>query len=520
MKQSVNPIQLVMKMSQLVDEVANQGPSTAADLAKAVDEPRPSVYRSLSSLEHAGYVRRSGDGRIELGTGILRLAEAASDALVDRGILNGRLESIQSGLGLTASFWIPRQGTAVCLEQVDATDVDLYELSSGRILPLHAGAASHVLLSHQPQQAIDDILREEPYRQLSSATPRDAASLQRHLTATREAGWRLEMNEVVDEIAAISFPVFNPDGSIFGALTAAGLVDHVLAQEEEVKRVLKAAARDLTSSMAAFRPQPAPQEFSAPDTKGSVIAKAAALMEALATERLSTSSRLTELLGEPISSVYRMLATLLEANWIEQVGRRGAYRVSSKLISLAGQLLNGLDLRRAAVPILRDIHECTEETSFLCIRRNARAVCIERIDGKRVNSRVLALGNSLPLHVGAAPRALLAFDRREAWDEYAKVRTQSSDMHFGTRSTTDFFNDLESIRQAGYAVSDDELTRGIAAIGAPIFDHHGQVVASLSVSGLRTSILGPGRNGTPVVQLALQGARALSDYLGAPADQR
>jgi len=52
-----------------------------------------------------------------LGIGILRFAEAATDALLDHEALNTLLEGIQSELGLTAAFWIPRNGspmTAIC----------------------------------------------------------------------------------------------------------------------------------------------------------------------------------------------------------------------------------------------------------------------------------------------------------------------------------------------------------------------------------------------------------------------
>lgn len=517
MKPAANVIQLVAKATQVIDEISNLGPSTSAELAKAVEEPRPSVYRIVSALEQPGLVRRSEDGRIELGTQILHLGEAAADAIIDRKVLAEQLDAVQRQLGLTASFWIPRNETAVCLEQVDATDVDLFELSSGRILPMHAGAASHVLLAFQPEEVRESVLGSAPYDRLSSKTPIDAETLRNHIEETRRQGWRLEVNEVVDGIAAISFPVLNPDGTIFGSLTAAGLVDQVLLQQDEARDVIGEAARTLTEAMLHFIPKPTARVLStSTGNSPSIVAKANALMEALANERISTSARLTELLDEPVSSVYRMLATLAEAGWVEQLGPRGAFRIGSKLISLSGKLLNDLDLRRAAVPVLRSIHEATGESAFMCIRRNTRAVCIERVDGKRVNSRLLALGGSLPLHTGAAPRALLAFEDRQTWEDYASIVSQNADIQFDVRARTKFYSELEAIRSAGYSLSDDELTPGIAAIGAPIFDHKGHVVASLCVSGLREGILAEPEDGRTVIELARDGARHLSEYLGAP----
>ena len=516
-KPATNAIQLVVKATQLIDEISSLGPSTAAEIAKTMNEPRPSVHRIVSALEQHSLVRRTEGGRVELGTQLLHLAEAAAEAIMDRKILAEQLHVIQHQLGLTASFWIPRKDTAVCLEQVDATDVDLHELSSGRILPLYAGAASHVLLAFQASEVLNGVLAQAPYPQLSAKTPPDAKTLKALIKETLEQGWRLEVNEVVYGIAAISFPVLDSDGSILGALTAAGLVDQVLHQQDEAKAVMANAAQALTLAMHGFTPTPAqPKPGTTPGAGPSIIAKTNTLLETLAHERVATSTRLTELLNEPVSSVYRMLATLAEVGWIEQQGQRGAYRIGSKAISLAGKLLNDLDLRRAAIPALRQIHDSTGETAFMCIRRNTRAVCIERIDGKRVNSRVLTLGGSLPLHTGAAPRTLLAFEDRQEWEAYANLMTQTSEIQFDARSRARLYSDLEAIRLAGYSLSDDELTPGIAAVGAPIFDHNGHIVASLSISGLRESILAGTREGGSVIDLVKANASQLSNYLGAP----
>ncbi len=348
----------------------------------------------------------------------------------------------------------------------------------------------------------------------------------RALQLERLAVRQYEDSEVTEGVASVSVPVFRRDSSLLGAIAVAGLREGVLGQEPAARKALLAAAEALTATMTDMCP-PEAKEVRQDRTPAAekdarmpaVIAKANALMKALADERIATSTRLTELLDEPVSSVYRMLATLAEAGWVEQLGPRGAYRVGSKLLSLSGELTRRLDIRRAAASVLREIHEVTGETTFLCIRRGSRAVCIERVDGIRVNSRVLQLGESLPLHVGAAPRALLAFEDRPAWEDYATVVSHSNEPWRNVRSRGEFFADLEHIREQGFVVSDNNVTPGIAAIGAPICNHRGEVVASLSTSGLREGILAPGVDGKPsVTELVCRGARTLSDYLGAPRD--
>ena len=56
---------------------------------------------------------------------------------------------------------------------------------------------------------------------------------------------------------------------------------------------------------------------------------------------------------------------------------------------------------------------------------------------------------------------------------------------------------LTDTRKNGYALSDADVTPGIAALGAPIFNHRHELEASLSISGLRDQILGYKLTGTP-----------------------
>ena len=58
----MNTIQLLHKASQVVDELARRSPSTPAELAKAVSEPRSTIYRITAGLEQAELIRSNGEG--------------------------------------------------------------------------------------------------------------------------------------------------------------------------------------------------------------------------------------------------------------------------------------------------------------------------------------------------------------------------------------------------------------------------------------------------------------------------
>lgn len=242
------------------------------------------------------------------------------------------------------------------------------------------------------------------------------------------------------------------------------------------------------------------------------LAKAVLLLEALADEREATPRRLADVLHEPRTTVYRLLTGLQALDMVEGGSRPGTYRLGWRLLRLGSAVIERLDERQAALPVMERIHERTGETVFLCVRRGDDAVCIERLDGLRVQSLALRLGGSLPLHLGAGPRALLAWEPREEWEAYVERRPLEA-MTEKTPATRDaLFHELEQSLAQGYAVSDEDVTPGIASLGAPVFDYSGRVRAAVSIGGLRRLLLEDIRE--EAVELLVTGAREISVALG------
>jgi DNA-binding IclR family transcriptional regulator len=256
-----------------------------------------------------------------------------------------------------------------------------------------------------------------------------------------------------------------------------------------------------------------------PQSSSQFVSKVSALLEALATTEEMNATEIAAVLDEPRSSVYRILRNLAEVGWVDQGQTPGHWRIGLHLFRLSSTAVARLDERRAARPHLERLHKLTEQTAFLCIRDGDDAVCIDRIEGLRVASLALRLGGSLPLHVGAAPLTLLAFSEPyvvEMWRKHVEEGKLDRFTEATTVSVDNVMARLEEIRAQGYAISDGDVTPGIAAIGAPVFDHSGALRASVSVSGLRSFILGDDAevNGTSALKATLEAARAVSHSLG------
>ena len=243
------------------------------------------------------------------------------------------------------------------------------------------------------------------------------------------------------------------------------------------------------------------------------LAKAVLLLDALANEREATPRRLSEVLNEPRTTVYRLLTSLEALDMVEPGSQSGTWRLGLRLLRLGSAVTERLDERQAALPVMARIHEATEETVFLCVRRGDEAVCIERIEGLHVQSLALRLGGSLPLHAGAAPRTLLAWEPRAEWEAYVE-RAAVLDRYTDRTPVTlsELFAELEQTLARGYATSDEDITPGIGSLGAPIFDHSGQIRAAISIGGVRQVLLEEMRE--EAIELLVEGAREISAALG------
>jgi DNA-binding IclR family transcriptional regulator len=222
-----------------------------------------------------------------------------------------------------------------------------------------------------------------------------------------------------------------------------------------------------------------------------LISKAGAVLDILEQHKEASAADLAAALGEPLSSVYRLLQSLTTTGWVDRGSRRGAYRLGLSLMTIGGLVEDHLDIREASLPSLRELVDATGVTSFLCVRRGQRAVCLERIEGYAVQSLAMLLGGSLPLYAGAAPRALLAFLPVAEQSAILKDTSQQLRDDPLRPDDKDIIADIARIRAVGYSVSNGDVTPGIAALGAPVFNHRGEVQGALSLSGLRDQVLNP-----------------------------
>ncbi len=218
-------------------------------------------------------------------------------------------------------------------------------------------------------------------------------------------------------------------------------------------------------------------------TIGSVL-KAVEIIELLAAsdEEIGVTE-ISNHLNYGVSATYHLLNTLKISEMIEQDSKTKKYRLGLKLWKIGKLAREQNHLSTFVQPYLRELQELTGETVNLTILDNGEIMYIAQEESKKLIRMFTKIGARVPLHCSAAGKILLAFLPEE------KQRTIIEGIHFNkfTEKTVtnpkELRDQLEIIKQQGYAFDDEEREAGVSCIAAPVFDFDREVIAAISISG-------------------------------------
>lgn len=244
------------------------------------------------------------------------------------------------------------------------------------------------------------------------------------------------------------------------------------------------------------------------------LVKALRIFECLA-EGDQPSYTLTEIsrrLHLHVSTVHRLMVNLLRQGFVEQDPSTGGYQLGFRVLRMGLRVLDRLDYRRVAQPLLRELNQKTQETVHLAILQGDYVVSIEKFGSPQPVGLDARLGGQMPLHCTGVGKALLAYQSEEMLTRLAK---SPGFVRFTTRTITalpQLRKELERVRERGYAVDNEEAVEGLRCVAAPVFDHTGRVAAAFSVAGPATRLT-PERL-LEISPLACETSREISYRLG------
>ena len=210
--------------------------------------------------------------------------------------------------------------------------------------------------------------------------------------------------------------------------------------------------------------------------------------------------------------VFRILNTLTNRGYIEQDKETQKYRLGSGFLVLGEAYRTGLDLRNAAIPFMQELASESGDAAHLFVLSEERALCVDVQLGSHVVQAPARVGDRLGLNVGAAPKILLTYQPEPG---RSNLLREMEYPQYSSKTITDRIElekALEQIQAQNYSVAEGDYDLSAYAIGAPLRDHTGQVVAAISV------VIPQGRYNQELkhekLKLVLDVALRLSEKLG------
>jgi len=190
--------------------------------------------------------------------------------------------------------------------------------------------------------------------------------------------------------------------------------------------------------------------------------------------------------GMSRAAARRCLHTLSVLGYVS--GSAGSYRLAPKVLALGYAYLGSAPVARAAQPVLERVADRLHESCSLSVLDGDEIVYVARAATRRILSVGLSVGSRLPVYCTSMGRVLIAFASDAERSVYlARVRPVRHTPHTivdreGLRS------EIARVREAGYAIVDQELEIGLRSLAVPVRRPDQSVAAAMNVGVQATRV--------------------------------
>jgi DNA-binding IclR family transcriptional regulator len=214
----------------------------------------------------------------------------------------------------------------------------------------------------------------------------------------------------------------------------------------------------------------------------SVVDKAMRVLEALRGKGEVPLGEIASSAGLIKSSTFRILFTFERLGYVQK-STGGRYELTAQLARLTSDHRPSPDLGNLAEPFLAELLGRFQETVNLGVLDDGEVLFIRVQESSHSFRLANHAGMRTPVHSTALGKCLLCCLPRKEIETILKnhplrVRTSRT-----VRDRPTFYREIAGVRSRGYAIDNQEYSRGARCVAAPIYTPAGDVCAAISVAG-------------------------------------
>lgn len=203
-------------------------------------------------------------------------------------------------------------------------------------------------------------------------------------------------------------------------------------------------------------------------------------------------SRIVEETGVPKATAHRLLNELVDLSALTLDPVTRCYRGGLLLARIGATVLADYDLRTVARPFLKALHDEVGHVATLGIRDDDAGVYIDKIESRDFGIRLHSeIGKAFPMHSTAMGKVLLSHAEPPVVRRVLARKLEAFSPNTIT-SAKRLREELRQVKSAGYAVDNEEMTRGLVCVAAPIYGVDGDIAGAMSCTVPSYKIDAPG----------------------------
>lgn len=215
------PVGAVGRALDILEFLREHREATVSTVASELKMSKSTAHRHLRTLEGRGYLVEC-DAGFRLGLKFLDLGESTKREYPAYRLAGEKVDELAAEVDERVQFMVEEHGRAVYVHQKSgrhAVEADTYP---GKRVPIHASAAGLAILAEFTEDRINRIIERHSLTKRTTKTITNHEALNHTLENTRERGYSLNDQGIIEGLRAVGAPVLGPDGQVIGGLSISG----------------------------------------------------------------------------------------------------------------------------------------------------------------------------------------------------------------------------------------------------------------------------------------------------------
>jgi IclR family acetate operon transcriptional repressor len=219
------------------------------------------------------------------------------------------------------------------------------------------------------------------------------------------------------------------------------------------------------------------------------VSRALDILDMIANVRSGlTLTEITKGSGLSKSASYSLIRTLVDRGYLQEVSDGPRYKLGMSLVRMGEIALDQMPLADLARQVLVHLSEELAMTSRVAVADEGQPVFIDRVDGPGTVRFHTPLGKKEHPYATSAGKAILScLPDEQVTAICARTGMIAKTSHTIT-SPEKLLEDLALARSRGFAIEDEEDALGVVCVGAPFFNHNGNVAGAISVTFMKLDL--------------------------------